>query len=53
MLLFLIHNFFWIAASVGDTATVNYNGIKTLLANQSSTFFINGKLAVINDLRKI
>ena len=30
----------WIAASVADVAAVNPNGIKTLLANGLSTFFI-------------
>ena len=34
--------FFWIAAPVSDTAAVNPNGIKTLLANGVSTFFNNG-----------
>ena len=33
--------FLWIAASVADTA-LNLNGIKTLLANGFSTFFIKG-----------
>ena len=36
-------NFFWIGAFVADTAAVNPNGIKTLLANGVSTFFIKGK----------
>ena len=34
--------FLWIAASVADTAAVNPNGIKTLLANGLSTFPIKG-----------
>ena len=42
--------FFWIAASVADAAAVNNNRIKTFLANGGSTFFINGKPAVINGL---
>ena len=36
-----------------DTAAANPNGIKILLANGVSTVFINGKPAVINDLRKL
>ena len=43
---------FWIAASTADIPTDNPNGIKTLLANGVSTLFINGKLAIINGLRK-
>ena len=42
---------FWIAASVADAA--NPNGIKTLFANVVSTYFITGKTAVINGLRKL
>ena len=42
--------FFWIAASVADTAVVNPNGIKT---NGVSTFFIKGKPVKINGLRKL
>ena len=34
--------FCWIATSVADAAAVNPNGIKTLLANGSSIFFISG-----------
>ena len=34
--------FLWIAASVSDATAVNSNGIKTLLANGSSTFPIKG-----------
>ena len=34
--------FFWIAASVGDAAAVNSNGIKRLLVNALNTFFIKG-----------
>ena len=45
--------FYWIAASVADTAAVNPNGAKTLLANGISTLFINGKPAVINGLKKM
>ena len=43
-------SFFWIAASVADVATVNPNGIKTLLASVFSTFFIKGKLVFSNGL---
>ena len=32
----------WIAATVVDAAAVNPNGIKTVLANGLSTFFIKG-----------
>ena len=34
---------FWLAASAADAAVVNPIGIKTLLANVFSTFFIKGK----------
>ena len=34
--------FLWKAAAVADTAAVNPNGIKTLLANDLRTFFIKG-----------
>ena len=44
--------FFWIAAPVADAASVNLNGNKTLLADDISSFFINGKPADINGLRK-
>ena len=43
---------FWIASSVGDAAAVNPNGVKTLLADNVSKFFANGKPAAINGLRK-
>ena len=33
---------YWIAASVADGTAANPNGIKTLLANGLSTFFIKG-----------
>ena len=45
--------FFWIDAFVADPAAFNPNDTKILLAIGVSTFFINGKLAVINGLRKI
>ena len=48
----VIQNFLRIGASVA-AAAVNPNEIKTLLANGVSTFFINGKLAVINCLQKL
>ena len=34
--------FLWIAASIADTASVNSNDIKTLLADGLSTFRIKG-----------
>ena len=37
--------FFWVAASIADTAAVNPNAIKKLLANGVGAFFINGKPA--------
>ena len=42
-LLFLYDNFLWIPASAADAVSVNFNGIKTLLTDALSTFFINGK----------
>ena len=44
-------SFFSIAESVPDAAAVHPNSIKTVLANGVSTFFINGKPALINALR--
>ena len=41
------------AASVAETAAVNPNVTKVLLGNSVSAFFINGKPAVINGLRKL
>ena len=40
-------------ASTADAATINPNGIKTLLANGVSTFFINGKLVFSNGPRSL
>ena len=40
---------FGIAASVAAAAAVNYNGIKKLLANSLSIFFIKGKPVFSND----
>ena len=45
--------FFEIAASAADIPADNPNGIKALLANGVNTFFINGKPAVINGLRRL
>ena len=45
--------FFWIAATVADAAIVHPNGIRTLLANGVSPFFINGKSAFINGANSI
>ena len=53
MLLCLIHNLSWIAATVAKSAVVNRNGNRTLLARCVSTLFINAKTAAINDLRKL
>ena len=43
--------FLWIAESVADTAAVNRNGIKTLLANGLSTFSIKDNPDFSNDLK--
>ena len=45
--------FIWIAPSVPDAAASNLNGIKALLANGVSKFFVNGKPAVINGLKQL
>ena len=42
--------FFWIDASVNEPAAVNPNGIKTLLVNGMSMFFIT--LSFINEPRE-
>ena len=53
MLYFLIHDFiFWIATSTADNPDDNSNCNKRFLASGVSTFFINGKPAVITGLRK-
>ena len=39
--------------SVAGAFAVNLNGNNTLLANGASAIFINGKHAVINDLKKM
>ena len=44
--------FLWIAASVANAATVNPNGIKTLLANGLSTFHIKGNPVFSNGPKK-
>ena len=44
---------FWIPASVADTAIVNSNGNRTLLANGLSTFFIRGKPVFSNGPRSL
>ena len=46
-------SFFWIAASVADTAALNLNDTRTLLANVLSTFFAKGKSVVSNDARRL
>ena len=43
--------FLWIPVSAADSAAVNPNGIKTLLANGVSTFLIIGKLTFTNGSR--
>ena len=45
--------FFSIAASVADVASVKPNGTKPLLANNVSTFFVNGKATLVNGARKL
>ena len=45
--------FLWVPATAVGTATVNPNGIKTLLANGLSTFFIKDKLVFNNGLRTL
>ena len=40
-------------SSVVDAAAVNAKGIKTILANSLSTFFINGKVVVISGRKKL
>ena len=45
--------FFWTAASVAECATAKRNGTKTLFTIDASTYFINGKPAVICDVRKL
>ena len=46
-------HFLWIAASVADSGAVNLDGIKTLLANGFSTFFIKGKPVFSNGSRSL
>ena len=45
--------FFWIAASVTDTAAFNPNGTKMLLADGLSAFFIQGKPVFSNGTRNL
>ena len=45
--------FFFIDASLTDTATVNANETKMLLANGMSAFFINSKPTKVNGLIKL
>ena len=45
--------FFWIDASAAEAAAANPNDVKMLLANDRTTFFINGKSTVINSVRKL
>ena len=46
-------NFLWIAASFAGAAAVNPNVIKTLLANDLSTFPIKGNPVFSNDLKSL
>ena len=52
MLSYQTKKIFGIAASVTDSATVNPIGIKTLLANGLSTFFVKGKSVFSKSLPK-
>ena len=45
--------FLWNLASAVEVTVVNPNGIKKLLFNGVSTFFINGKLTFINGQRSL
>ena len=45
--------FFYILVLAADTATVNPNGIKTLLANGLNTFFINGNPVFSNGPKRL
>ena len=45
--------FLRIAASVADAASGNPNGIKTLLANSLSTFFIKDNPVFSNDVKNL
>ena len=45
--------FLCIPASIADADAVNLNGIKTLLANGLSTFFISGKPVFNNGPRSL
>ena len=43
--------FFWIDVSLADAVAINHNGTKTFLANDMSTFSINGKRTDLNGIR--
>ena len=43
----------WMASFVAEATVINPKGTKVLVANGVSTFFINGKSAVIHSLRKL
>ena len=45
--------FLWIAASAADAAGATHNGIKLLLANGVSTFFIKGKPVFCNSPKSL
>ena len=46
-------NISWIPASASDAATVNPNGIKTLLATGVSTFLTNVEPILINSPKRL
>ena len=46
-------NLFWVATSVADATEINPNGIKTILVNDWSTFFINIEEVSINGSRSL
>ena len=46
-----MENFLWITVSAADAVAVNPSGIKILLANGLSLFFINGKTVFNNGPR--
>ena len=46
-------NFYWIIACEADVASLDPNGIKTLLANCVSTFFLKGNQFFSKGSRKL
>ena len=45
--------FWWVAASVADTASVKSNGIETLLASGLNTYFVKGKQVFSNSPKSL